>query len=395
MSTFTEHKTVADRSASDRRRHKQKIEKAIKDGIHNIVAEESIIGQDGKKKIRIPVRGIKEYRFIYGNNENNKKVGSAPGEDIKRGQKIGDGKKKRGKPAGSEPGNEPGNEYYEVEISLDELADYLFSDLNLPDLEKKALKKIISEKIKRKGYRKEGIKPRLDKKKSAIERIKRKKSAERSGQLDEESFPFHDNDLIYRHYKKSKKECSNAVIFFVMDVSGSMTTDKKFLARSFYFLLYHFIRSKYEQTEIVFISHDTTANEVNEESFFTRGNSGGTIVSSGLELVCEIIEKRFHPNSWNVYCFQCSDGDNWPDDTDKTLAAAEKIKNYSQLFGYCEIVPKDASSGWFEDLRLSKVYEKITDKKLKTAEITGKEEIWAAFKSFFSVKGKKRTIVSK
>jgi len=386
---------VADRSASDRRRHKQKIEKAIKEGIHDIVAEESIIGQDGKKKIKIPVRGIKEYRFVYGNNENNKKVGTAPGKDIQRGQKIGEGKEQKGKDIGSKPGTEAGNEYYEVEISLDELADYLFSDLNLPDLERKALKKIMSEKIKRKGYRKEGIKPRLDKKKSAIERIKRKKAAERSGPTEEEAFPFHDNDLVYRHYKKSKKECSNAVIFFVMDVSGSMTTTKKFLARSFYFLLYHFIRSKYEQTEIIFISHDTVANEVNEEAFFARGNSGGTIVSSGLELVCDIIEKRFHPNSWNIYCFQCSDGDNWPDDTDKTLTAAEKIKDYSQLFGYCEIVPKDAPGGWFEELRLSKVYEKITDKKLKTAEITGKEGIWDAFKSFFSVKGKKRIIVSK
>ena len=195
MSTFTEHKTVADRSASDRRRHKQKIEKAIKEGIHNIIAEESIIGQNGKKKIKIPVRGIKEYRFKYGNNENNKKVGSAPGKEIKRGQKIGDGKKRRTKPVDGKPGTEAGNEYYEVEISLDELADYLFNDLNLPDLEKKALKKIMSEKIKRKGYRKEGIKPRLDKKKSAIERIKRKKASEKHGLHEEESFPFHDNDL--------------------------------------------------------------------------------------------------------------------------------------------------------------------------------------------------------
>ena len=88
MSIFREHKTIADRSARDRKRHKSKIEKAIKEGIHDIVAEESIIGKDGKKKIKIPVRGIKEYRFVYGNNESNKKVGSAPEKDIKRGQKT-------------------------------------------------------------------------------------------------------------------------------------------------------------------------------------------------------------------------------------------------------------------------------------------------------------------
>tara|TARA_B100000131_G_scaffold294535_1_gene310729 strand:+ start:7409 stop:8602 length:1194 start_codon:yes stop_codon:yes gene_type:complete len=397
MSTFTEHKTIADRSASDRRRHKQKIEKAIKDGIHDIVADESIIGQDGKKKIKIPVRGIKEYRFVYGDNENNKKVGSAPGADIKRGQKIGDNKQKaKGEP--NKPGNDPGEEYYDVEITLEELAHYLFDDLQLPDLEKKSLKKVMSEKIKRKGYRKEGIKPRLDKKKSAIQRIKRKKASERISTINEdENFPFHENDLIYRHFKPAKKECSNAVIFFVMDISGSMTKQKKFIARSFYFLLYHFIRSKYEHTEIVFVSHDTNAYEVNEEQFFNRGNSGGTLVSSGLEMVRDIISKRFHPNSWNIYCFQCSDGDNWPEDTSKTLAAAEAIRDVSQLFGYCEIIPgaDNDNGGWFDDSRLSKVYEPIASKKMKIVSITSKSDIWPSFKRLFGGRGKKRIIVSR
>ncbi len=93
MSIFKEHKTSADRSATDRRRHREKIDRAIKEGIHDIVAEESIIGQDGKKKIKIPVRGIKEYRFVYG--KNNKRVGSGQGKNIKKGQKIGQGKKKK------------------------------------------------------------------------------------------------------------------------------------------------------------------------------------------------------------------------------------------------------------------------------------------------------------
>ena len=136
-SVFSHHNTNADRSAGDRRRHKQKIEKAIRDGVHDIVAEESIIGQAGKKKIKIPVRGIKEYRFIYGDNEQNKRVGSAPGKDITRGQKIGSSQKTK-KP-GNKPGNKPGEEYYEVEITLEELAKYLFDDLELPDLAKKAL----------------------------------------------------------------------------------------------------------------------------------------------------------------------------------------------------------------------------------------------------------------
>lgn len=396
MSIFREHKTVADRSASDRRRHKKKIEKSIKEGIHNIVAEESIIGKDGKKKIRIPVRGIKEYRFVYGNNESNGRVGSAPGKDIKKGQKIGDGQKQKVKGNGSNPGEDEGEEYYDVEITLEELSEYLFSDLELPDLERKSLKKTESEKLKRKGYRSEGILPRLDKKKSAIERLKRKKAASRRENFDEEKkFSFHEEDLVYRKFKKTKKPNSNAVIFFVMDISGSMTTNKKFMARSFYFLLYHFIRSKYNHTEIVFVSHDTAAYEVSEEQFFTRGNSGGTKVSSGLVMVEDIIKQRYHPDSWNIYVFQCSDGDNWPDDTTKTLDSMERIKQISQLVGYCEIdtspLGSDDSSGWFSESRLSNVYKSIVDKKFKMADIRSKKDVWPAFNKFFS----RRIIVSK
>ena len=136
MSIFREHKTIADRAASDRSRHRQKIEKAIKESIRDVVAEESIIGQSGKKKIRIPVKGIREHRFVYGSNENNKKVGSAQGKDVKQGQRIGHRKRKRTE-QGNKPGNKPGEEMYEIEMSLEELAEYLFSDLELPELEKK------------------------------------------------------------------------------------------------------------------------------------------------------------------------------------------------------------------------------------------------------------------
>ena len=172
MSIFKEHKTIADRSASDRRRHKKKIEDAIRDGVHNIVADESIIGQDGKKKIKIPVRGIKEYRFVYGENSQNKKVGSAPGKDIKRGQKVGEAQKQQ--QPGDKPGDGKGEEYYEVEISLEELTYYLFNDLELPDLARKTITNVVGEKFKRHGYRSQGIRPRLDKKKTAINRIKKK-----------------------------------------------------------------------------------------------------------------------------------------------------------------------------------------------------------------------------
>ena len=395
MSTFKHHKTSADRSASDRRRHKNKIEKAIREGVYDIVAEESIIGQDGKKKIKIPVRGIKEYRFIYGDNSSNSKVGSAKGKDVTRGQSIGAAPDDTND--GQSAGNEQGEEFYEVEITLEELADYLFADLELPELERKKLKKISSEKFKRHGYRKKGIRPRLDKKKSAINRIRRKKQSKLVDQTSkrddckdelDERFSFHDDDLVYRHIKESKKESSNAAIFFIMDISGSMTKEKKFLARSFYFLLYQFLRHRYQSIEIVFVAHDTVAYEVNEQQFFSRGSSGGTLVSSALQHVNEIISQRYHPDFWNLYCFQCSDGDNWLNDTEICNQTVLVLKQLCQLYCYCEIEPERERLVWEGDKesRLSNAFSSFVDKNFKIVKIFEKIDIWPAFKKVFGGK---------
>ena len=385
MSIFKKHKTIADRSAGDRARHRKKIEKAIKDGIHNIVAEESIIGESGKKKFRIPVRGIKEYRFVYGENGNHS-VGSGQDKDLQRGQVIGKKKKGQGKGKPDKPGNTAGEEFYEVELTLEQVAEYLFKDLDLPNFEKKRNAQVVAKKIKRKGYRSKGIRPRLDKKKSAIQRIKRMKKEEFNGKRDidsEEHFSFIEKDLRYKHYKVTEKKTSNAVIFFLMDVSGSMGTTKKFLSRSFFFLLYHFIRSRYDKVEIVFISYEAQAHEVDEKAFFERGSSGGTIASTGVKMVSDIIDSRYHPSSWNIYTFHSSDGDNWPSDNKQVIDLVSTLLPKLQFYGYCEIEPSSERMGWLKDSSLGSVFDSMSNEKLKVANIKEKEDIWGAFNSFF------------
>lgn len=384
MSIFKEHKTSADRSASDRRRHKEKIDKAIKEGIYDIVADESIIGQDGKKKIRIPVRGIKEYKFVYGDN-GNKKVGSAPGKSVKRGQKVGS--KPEQQASGDRAGDEQGEEYYDVEITLEELAHYLFDNLELPELEKKRFKKLLTEKPKRKGYRSWGIRPRLDKKETVKKMLRRKNASKRAGTLEEdESFPFNEKDLRYKHIKNKPRYHSNAVIFFIMDISGSMTQNKKYLARSFFFLLYHFIRSRYENTELVFVAHDTQAYEVSEDQFFRRGSGGGTIVSSAVEMVSDIISRRFHPDSWNVYVFQCSDGDNWPSDNVKLVNLLTSLKEKTQLYGYCEVTPQESNLNWTKESTLAHDLTFLKDSSFRISFISTPQDVWPAFNTFFGGK---------
>ena len=411
MSVFRKHKSIVDRAASDRARHKKKIDKAIKESIKDVIAEESIIGQNGKKKIRIPVKGIKEYRFIFGNNEKNKTVGSGGQHSLNRGQKIGKQRAKKGKGqgTGSKGSNEKGEEYYDVEVTIEELAEYLFNDLELPDLEKKQFRFLSQESIKRKGYRFKGIRPRLSKKETIKRKIRRKKMAQKVGIYDpeeDERFPFHQNDLKYHHIKPKKKENSAAVIFFLMDVSGSMSNQRKFLARSFFFLLYQFLNHKYEKLEVVFISHSTYASRVNEDDFFRVGTFGGTIISTCLKLELDIIEKEFHPNSWNIYTFYCGDGENWSTDNEKCIDLFKEIKEVSQLTGYCEI--NESYSGLADDdgdnnfgisswstfsawkneemENLWAILNPLCDNKFKKVMIGDTNHIWAAFKDLFGAK---------
>ena len=414
MSVFRKHKSIVDRAASDRMRHKKKIEKAIKESIKDVIAEESIIGQNGKKKIRIPVRGIKEYRFIYGNNEKNKTVGSGGDHTLKRGQKIGQKRAEKGKGQGQgKASNEKGDEYYDVEVTLEELAEYLFADLELPDLEKKQFKFVSQETIKRKGYRFQGIRPRLSKKETLKRKIRRRKMAEKVGSYDpegDERFPFHKDDLKYHHIKPKIKENSSAVIFFLMDVSGSMSQERKFLARSFFFLLYQFLNHKYEKVDVVFISHHTEAKRVDENDFFRVGTFGGTIISSALNLELDIVDKEYHPNTWNIYSFYCGDGENWSSDNAKCIDLFKQLKEISQLTGYCEIneqyqgladdvepgdpfhgTPWGTFSAWKNE-ETDNLWSKLTpicDNKFKKIMIGESAHIWTAFHCLFGGKSTK------
>ena len=207
-------------------------------------------------------------------------------------------------------------------------------------------------------------------------------AAKRAGNLDEdENFSYIESDLRYKHIKKTNKETSSAAIIFIMDVSGSMSKDKKYLARSFFFLLYHFIRSRYENTEIVFIAHDTRPYEVDEDKFFNRGTGGGTMVSPTMEYVHDVITKRYNPNNWNVYAFHCSDGDNWPTDNDAAFELTSKVSDLCQLYGYCEIDPSAESTKWLNSFSLLELYGKCS--KIKCVEINKKEDVWPAFNKFF------------
>lgn len=373
-----------DRSAEDRRRHRQLLEESIKKNLGSIIAEESIIGKSKDKTVKIPVRGIKEYQFIYG--DNHEQVASGSGNE-RRGDKIASGKGDQSGPAsGDGAGNAEGEDYYETDVTLEELVHYLFEDLELPFMERKKFSYILSkENHKRRGIQRKGIPPRLAKKRSMVERIKRKKSMERTlrdmgDDTQMERFPFREEDLRYQRIREEMRPESNAVVMCIMDNSGSMYLNKKYLARSFFFLLFQFVNYRYINVDLVFINHTTTAVETNEDDFFHRGESGGTMISSGYEKALEIIEERYNPEVWNVYAFHCSDGDNWPEDIDKTVEKARDLCQVCNLFGYGEI-----KSSWRGDSTMADEFEVIKADNFVSVTIDSKEDVWPAFKRLLKV----------
>lgn len=383
----------SDRSQGDRKRHRELVEDAIKKNLGNIVAEESIIGQSKDKKIKVPIKGIKEYRFMYGKNNS----GAASGQgNEQRGQtidKIGSDPA-RGQGVGQGAGNDPGEDVYETEITLDQLVSYIFDDLQLPDLERKKFAEMQQlDLFRRAGYQKKGITPRLAKKKTMVEKIKRTKVMQRrdadetSQDVEEtsekERIPFRSDDLRYFRVKEELRRHSNAVVICIMDTSGSMDQTKKYLARSFYFLLYQFVRYKYEQVEVVFISHSTIAKEVSEGDFFHHGESGGTYISSGYAKTLEIIEERYNPSIWNIYAFHCTDGDNWTEDNPKTLKLAAELCEICNLFGYGQIMA--AYNYGVREL----LQKEIKAKSFIAVNINRKEDVWPCFKRILDKEGDK------
>jgi sporulation protein YhbH len=370
----------SDRSAGDRLRHREKVRQSIRENIADIIAEESIIGRARDRIIKVPIRSIKEYGFIYGENEAG--VAQADGE-VEPGDVIADAQD-QGRTGVGQAGNQPGIDYYETDITLEELIGIMFEDLELPDLEKKKLRHIESERqSRRKGYRPVGIRVRLDKRRTVKEKLRRRLASRIKPDENEREvrFPFHENDLVYRHMTTDIRKESNAVIFCMMDTSGSMDTMKKYLARSFFFLLCQFVSTKYRNVEIIFIAHHSQAREVNEEEFFSKGESGGTIISSAYTKALDIIAARYHPSLWNIYAFHCSDGDNFDTDNEAAKRCAESLCAVCNLFGYGEIKP---SGGFTYESSMMTVFQNLSAPNFVTIRIERKEDIWPSFKLFLS-----------
>lgn len=354
----------------DQKRHMDKVKEAIKDNLPDLISEESIITSDGKGIIKIPIRSLDEYKIRY-NYDTTKHVGQGDGDSnvgdviAREGNKAGDGK-------GQQAGDQPGVDYYEAEVSLAELEEAFFHDLELPNLQEKEKAEIITEKIEFNDVRKKGLMGNIDKKRTILSALKRNATKGNNS-----ISPIYEEDLRFKTWNEVNKPESNAVVIAMIDTSGSMGNFEKYIARSFFFWMTRFLRTKYEMVELAFIAHHTEAKEVTEEEFFSKGESGGTICSSAYYKALELIDKKYAPSRYNIYPFHFSDGDNLASDNPTCLKLVHEIMDVSNLFGYGEI------NAFRRYSTLMSAYQRIDNPKFKHYILKSKEDVYHAMKSFF------------
>jgi len=355
----------------DQQRHMEKVREAIKNNLPDLISEESIIMSNGRKVIKIPIRSLEEYKIRYnygkmkhvGQGQGNSKVGDIVARDSQGAQGPGKGK---------EAGNLPGKDYYEAEVSLEEVQNLLFSELELPNLEQKEMSNIITEKIEFNDIRKKGLMGNIDKKRTILSAMKRNALRGKA-----QIMPITEEDLRFKTWNEVIKPESNAVVLAMMDTSGSMGNFEKYCARTFFFWMTRFLRTKYEKVEIEFIAHSTEAKIVTEEEFFTKGESGGTICSSAYLKALELIKLKYSPSRYNIYPVHFSDGENMSSDNEKCLKLVNELMKVSQMFGYGEVNALNRYS------TLMNTYKKIKNPKFRHYVIRQKSDVYEALKSMF------------
>jgi uncharacterized sporulation protein YeaH/YhbH (DUF444 family) len=370
------------KSTVNRQRFLRRYKNQIKRAVSEAVGKRGITDIDQGETITIPAKDLSEPHFHRGPGGKSERI--LPGNDaFISGDRI-----QRSRTEDSQAGEEAsdsgeGEDDFVFELSREEFLDLYFEDLELPDLVKKELASLRALKTVRAGVTASGIPSNMNIVRSMRQATGRrvalaspyKRQLRRAEQeltdllatpspdqsevsrLEEHieylkkkirAVPFIDTiDLRYNHRVRISAPSTQAVMFCIMDVSGSMDEPKKDIAKRFFILLYLFLTKNYEKIELVFIRHHTAAKEVNEHDFFYSRETGGTVVSSALELLLHIIEARYPPAAWNIYVAQASDGDNWNADSPYCLELLQhSIMPLLQYFAYIEIMPRHHQSLW-------------------------------------------------
>ncbi len=363
---------MVDKIDRDRSRFRDIVRGKIRDNLRKYISNGEMLGRKGRDLVSIPVPQLDVPHFRYGDNGRGG-VGQGDGEE---GQPIARGEEGEGQgPAGADPGQH----ILEVDVPLEELAALLGEELELPRIEPKGKSQLNREKLKYSSIRRVGPESLRHFKRTYVSALRRQLV---DGSYNPDSpaiVPIRD-DRRYRSWRSKPEPDANALIVYMMDVSGSMGDDQKSIVRTCAFWIDTWLRSQYRGLERRYIIHDAAAKLVDEHTFYHTRESGGTRISSAYQVATRLLDEQFSPLEWNIYFFQFSDGDNWGEDSKQALRMlADGLLPRCNLFCYGQVESAYGSGEFLRSLGAA-LGESIEN--LITTEIDGKEGICDAIADF-------------
>jgi sporulation protein YhbH len=365
------------RGARDWLRHNEKVRDAVREQLPEMIAGADILSRPSSHTVRIPVHFLEHYRFRL--NEQNEEAGvgqgsGKPGDVYQQGQGQG---QSEGTGQSGQGGSGNGELRFLLELRIEDIVDWIWDELHLPDLKPRTSDALQEEDLVREGWSRHGPRSRLDRRRTLKEAIKRRHA------LPVGAAPFTDEDLRFRQLARRQRPATDAVVALLLDVSGSMDEERRKLAKSFFFWAVQGLRRQYGNAlEIVFIAHTNEAWEFTEEQFFQVTATGGTIASSAFTLALDIFAKRYPTRRYNHYLFYASDGENYADDRDLADRLLCRLGDIVNFMGFVETPQNPHESGLSETGRLFHSLE-AREYPVGTYTIHERGDVWNAVRRFF------------
>lgn len=361
------------RGSRDWLRHNEKVREAVKENLPNLVAGPDVITGSQERTVQVPVKLLEHARFRL--NESSSQTHSSAGQ----GQgKPGDILRQAQPDMGDEDGqggNDEGEVKLMLEFKVDDIIDWLWEELQLPDLQPKRNTAVTDDEYVREGWDKHGARARLDRRRTVKEAVKRRAT-------QENPVAFTNEDLRFKQLVHRRKPATNAVVIFALDVSASMTDAERKLAKSFFFFVLQGIRRRYAKVETRFVAHTTQAWEFSESEFFNVTGTGGTGASTAFKMVHEMVEAEYDPSQYNGYMFYASDGENFTEDRAAASEYLAKLGKLLNFIGYVETVPGSPRTSETEMKMLCGEIER-TGAPIGSSVLTRHEDVWKAIRKFF------------
>lgn len=355
------------RGQSAQARHREKVKDAIRNNLSDLISDQGIILSDGERKVRIPVRSLDEPHFFYDNTKQSR-VGQGEGETGKAIGRADSGQPGQG--AGG-AGENPGELVSEAEVTLEEVEEAVFADLELPNLEDKRIFQQQAEGMEFNDLRPKGIMGNLDRRHTLLEALRRSRK-------DGQDLVVREEDLRFKTWDTSPRPTLSAVVIAMMDVSGSMGSTEKYISRTFFYWLERFLKSRYDQVELRFLVHHVKAYETTREQFYSIRESGGTVCSSVFQAALDMVHKDYPVDDWNIYPIYVGDGDNLIADNERARQLVQQLASKSSLFGYVEVNLMNRPAS------LMGVLENLDESHFRAAAIANRWQVLNALRKFFS-----------